>query len=152
MKTFSNILYWSLVIFALIQFIPVDRTNPPVKVKDNFVDIHKTPSDVKEILVKSCYDCHSNETRYPDYSYVAPVSWSVKHHINEGREHLNFSVWGTYSKELKKGMLENTAADIKQNRMPLAGYIAQHPEARLTPAEQKILVDYFEALLKSDNY
>ena len=152
MKTFSNILYWSLVIFALIQFIPVDRTNPPVKVKDNFVDIHKTPSDVKEILVKSCYDCHSNETRYPDYSYVAPVSWSVKHHINEGRDHLNFSVWGTYSKELKKGMLENTAADIKQNRMPLAGYIAQHPEARLTPAEQKILVDYFEALLKSENY
>ena len=152
MKTFLNILYWFLIVIALIQFVPVDRSNKPVDKKVNFTDVFKTPSNVKEILVKSCYDCHSNETVYPDYAYVAPISWSVKNHVNEGREHLNFSEWGTYNKELKKGMLENSAADLKQNRMPIAGYVAQHPEARLSEAEKKLLVDYFEGILKSENY
>lgn len=152
MKLFGNIIYWTLIIFALIQFIPVDRRNPTVKGKHDFVNIYQTPSDVSEILKKACYDCHSNETRYPEYAYVAPISWSVKHHVNEGREHLNLSIWGTYNRELKKGMLENSAADLKQNRMPIPGYMAQHPEARLSEAEKKLLVDYLEGILKSGNY
>lgn len=152
MKTFLNILYWFLIVIALIQFIPVDRTNKPVDKKVNFVDVFKTPSNARAVLKKACYDCHSNETVYPSYAYVAPISWSVKHHINEGREHLNFSEWGTYNRELKEGMLKNAAADLKEKRMPLAGYVAQHPEARLTEAETKLLVNYFESILKSGNY
>lgn len=152
MKTFLSILYWFLIAVALIQFIPVDRTNKPVDPKVDFVKVFKTPQHITSVLRKACYDCHSNETVYPDYAYVAPISWSIKNHINEGREHLNFSEWGTYNKELKKGMLENSAADLKQNRMPLAGYVAQHPEARLTDAEKKRLVNYFEEILKSGNY
>ena len=101
---------------------------------------------------KSCYDCHSNETVYPKYAYVAPISWSVKHHVNKGREHLNFSVWGSYGKELKKGMLENSVADLQQGRMPIAGYLAQHPGARLTAAESKVLTEYLDNILKTNNY
>lgn len=104
------------------------------------------------MLETSCYDCHSNETVYPNYAYVAPISWSVKHHVNEGREHLNFSEWGTFNKDLKKNMLENTVADLQQIRMPIPGYVAQHPDANLSAAQRKVLVDYFEGILKSGNY
>lgn len=147
-KAIFNIMYWSLTGFALIQFIPVDRTNKPVKKSENFVDIYRTPSDVRALLKTACYDCHSNETEYPGYAYVAPVSWSIKDHVNSGREHLNFSEWGTFNADLKKYMLENSIADIQQNRMPLAGYIAQHPGARLSAADQKLLIDYFSEIMK----
>lgn len=152
MKLLGKIIYWTLIVLALIQFIPVDRSNPPVKSREDFVNIHQTPANITSVLKKACYDCHSNQTRYPNYAYVAPISWSIKHHVNEGREHLNLSVWGTYSRELKKGMLENSAADLKQNRMPIPGYMAQHPEARLSEAERKLLVNYFEGILKKGNY
>lgn len=140
------------MVIALIQFIPVDRTNKPVDKKVNFVDVFQTPENVRQILKTACYDCHSNETVYPKYAYVAPISWSIKHHVNEGREHLNFSEWGTFNQDLKKNMLENSIADIKQDRMPMPGYIAQHPEARLSEAQKKILVDYLENIFKSGKY
>ncbi len=151
-RMLKKILYWFLIIFALIQFIPVDRTNLPVKKNQNFVDIFKAPTEVQVLLKNTCYDCHSNETIYPDYAYVAPISWSIKNHINEGREHLNFSIWSTYNKELKKGMLENTIADLEQNRMPINGYTAQHPEARLQASEKQTLIEYFKGILQSGNY
>lgn len=152
MKTFLNILYWFLIVIALIQFIPVDRTNKPVDEKVNFVTVQNTPKNVAEILKKACYDCHSNETVYPNYAYVAPISWSIKNHINEGREHLNFSEWKNFNPDLKKNMLENSAKSIKDYSMPMTGYIAQHPEANLTKAERVLLVNYFEELLKSGKY
>lgn len=140
------------MIFALIQFIPVDRTNKPVKRSENFVDIYKTPSNVSVLLKNACYDCHSNETVYPDYAYVAPLSWSIKNHVNSGREHLNFSEWRTFNRDLKKNMLENSVADLQQNRMPMAGYVAQHPDARLSENDRKELVDYLQSILKTGNY
>ena len=149
---FKKILYWFLIIIALIQFIPVDRTNKPVDKKVNFVEVFRTPENVQEILKKACYDCHSNETVYPNYAFIAPMSWSIKHHINEGREHLNFSEWGTFNKDLKKNMLENTVHSVKDYSMPFPGYIAQHPEANLTKAERVFLVNYFEEILKTGNY
>ena len=152
MKIFSKILYWFLIVIALIQFIPVDRVNKPVDKKVDFVHVFQTPRNVTEILQKACYDCHSNETVYPDYAYVAPISWSIKNHINEGRKHLNFSEWGTFNKDLKKSMLENSARSIKDYSMPFPGYIAQHPRANLTKAERVLLVNYFEDLVKSGNY
>lgn len=119
---------------------------------ENFADVFHTPSEIRYMIKNACYDCHSNETVYPDYAYVAPVSWSIKNHVNEGREHLNFSVWSTYNQDLKKSMLENTVADLKQNRMPISGYMVYHPEARLTPAQKTLLIEYFEGILKSGNY
>lgn len=152
MKKFLNILYWFLIIIALIQFIPIDRTNKPIDAKINFVSVQKTPTNVQEVLSKACYDCHSNETVYPKYAYVAPISWSIKHHINEGREHLNFSEWGNYNSDLKKSMLENSSKSIKNYSMPFPGYVAQHPEANLTKAERVLLVNYFDEVLKAGKY
>ena len=152
MKLFTKIIYWSLIVIALIQFIPVDRTNKPVDKKVNFVDVFATPPAMKNVLKKACYDCHSNETIYPKYAYVAPFSWSVKNHVNEGREHLNFSEWGNFNKDLKKGMLENTVHSVRDYSMPLPAYIAQHAEANLTKEERVLLSNYFENLLNSGNY
>ena len=132
------------VIFGVIQLIPVDRKNPSVKMSENFVDIYKTPQNIKNILQRACYDCHSNETIYPRYSYIAPISWSIKNHINEGREHMNLSIWETYNKDLQLSMLENSIADLEQERMPLRGYIAQHPKAKLTKQETTQLIDYLK--------
>lgn len=152
MKTFLNIIYWFLIVIALIQFIPVDRTLKPVDEQVNFITVYQTPKNVEVILKKACYDCHSNETVYPDYAYVAPISWSVKHHINKGKDYLNLSEWGTFNRDLKKNMLEKSVHSVKDYTMPMPGYIAQHPEANLTKAERKLLTEYFDQLLKSENY
>ncbi len=148
----KKIIFWSLVGFALIQFIPVDRENKPVDHAANFTDIHKTPEKIGSLLKSACYDCHSNETVYPKYAYIAPVSWSVKSHINEGREHLNFSVWATYNKDLKANMLKNSIQSLQNKTMPMPGYIVYHDEANLSEAERTLLINYFEEIFNSKNY
>jgi hypothetical protein len=152
MKTFKKILFWSLLGFALIQFIPTDKVNLPVDHKVNFVDAKNTPEKIRGLIKGACYDCHSNETVYPKYAYIAPISWSVKSHINEGREHLNFSVWGTYNKELKESMLSNSIQTIQNKTMPMPAYIVYHKEANLSEAERVLLTTYFEEMLKSKTY
>lgn len=152
MKTFKKIAFWSLVGFALIQFIPVDKINAPVKKTENFVDVKKTPEKIQSLIKGACYDCHSNETVYPKYAYIAPVSWSVKSHVNEGREHLNFSVWETYNKDLKESMLNKSIQTIQNKTMPMPGYIVYHEEANLSEAERTLVITYFEDLLKSKSY
>ncbi|WKS96148.1 heme-binding domain-containing protein [Riemerella columbina] len=146
MKKILKISLWILLGFGLIQLIPIDRTNPPVDAKVDFVKVMQTPSQIEILLKKSCYDCHSYETHYPRYAYVAPVSWVVKHHINEGRAHLNFSIWGTYNEYLKKGALEHAVETLQRSDMPLPGYVAQHPEAKLSAKERQALIDYFQQL------
>lgn len=149
MKTFKKILFWSLLSFALIQFIPTDKVNQPVDRKVNFIDVNQTPDKIAKLIKGACYDCHSNETVYPKYAYVAPVSWSVKSHVNEGREHMNFSVWNTYNKELKKSMLDKAMQTLRSKAMPIPGYIVYHRESNLSDAERALLIQYFNELLKS---
>jgi len=152
MKTFKKIFFWSLLGFALIQFIPTDKVNKPVDRKVNFTDVHKTPDKIAQLIKGACYDCHSNETVYPEYAYIAPVSWSVKSHVNEGREHMNFSVWNTYNRELKESMMNKAVQTLQNKTMPMPGYIVYHKEANLSDAERTLLIQYFGGLLKSKSY
>lgn len=152
MKKFKQIVFWSLIGFTLIQFIPVDRANKPVDQKLNFVVSQKTPEKIKELIKGACYDCHSDETVYPKYAYIAPLSWSVKSHINEGREHLNFSIWETYNKDLKTNMLTKSIQTIQAKTMPMPGYIVYHKEANLSEAEKTLLINYFQGILTSKIY
>lgn len=152
MATVKKILFWVLVGLVLIQFIPVDKTNVAVKSSVNFVDVKKAPPKIAALIKSACYDCHSNETVYPKYAYFAPISWSVKSHVNEGREHLNFSVWGTYNKDLKKSMLDQSIQTIQSKAMPLPGYMVYHKGANLSDAERALLVKYFEEISKSNSY
>lgn len=152
MKTVKKVLFWTLVAFALIQFIPIDKVNKPVDKAMNFVDVKKTPEKISGLLKGACYDCHSNETVYPRYANIAPVSWSVKSHVNEGREHLNFSVWGSYNKDLKESMLNKAIQTIEGKTMPMPGYIVYHKEANLSDAERTLLVQYFKEIQQSKSY
>lgn len=152
MATVKKILFWVLVGFVLIQFIPIDKTNVAVKSSVNFVDVKKTPPKIRALIKSACYDCHSNETVYPKYAYFAPISWSIKSHVNEGREHLNFSVWETYNKDLKKSMLDKSIQTIQSKVMPLPGYMVYHKEANLSDAERALLVKYFEEMIKTNSY
>ena len=110
-----------LVFLVAIQFIPVERTNPPVR-----REIHWDSPEVADLARRACYDCHSNETVWPWYSYVAPISWRVTDHVNHGRRHLNFSEWNTSQEDLN-----DILASVKGEEMPLEDYLWLHPEAVL---------------------
>jgi hypothetical protein len=107
----------------------VDRSNPPVA-----GDIG-APPEIGAILRKACYDCHSNEVRWPWYAWVAPVSWLVARDVEEGREELNFSVWESYSKKKRERLLEEIIDQIDIGEMPPKIYLPMHPEARLGEEE-----------------
>jgi len=124
--------------FAAIQLVPVQRTNPPV--------LSEPPWDspqTRELAQRACFDCHSNETVWPAYAYVAPVSWLVAHDTNEGRQYLNFSEWNNGGANSAGEVIEAVA----EGQMPMANYVAMHPQARLTAAEKQQLIDGFKASL-----
>jgi len=122
--------------FLLIQLLPYGRnhSNPPV-INEPAWDSSQT----KELAVRACYDCHSNETVWPWYSNVAPVSWLVQHDVDEGRQYLNFSEWGSGRGEGEEG--DEMAEVIYEGEMPPPYYLLTHPEARLTDAEKQSLAN-----------
>jgi hypothetical protein len=122
-----------LVLLLLIQLWPVERTNPPVS-----APLEADP-EVVAVLRAACYDCHSNETVWPWYSRVAPLSWQVAHHVEEGREELNFSEWGSYTAETRREFAEEMLEEIEEGEMPLWDYELAHPEARLDGDQVAVL-------------
>ena len=126
-------------LFLLIQFVPMDRSNPPVE-----VDL-VAPVRVKEILKRSCYDCHSYETRWPWYSRVAPASWWLAKHVKEGRADLNFSQWPLFDMEARGHLLRDIAKQLTDGTMPLRSYLLGHREARLSDRDREILLEWAQA-------
>lgn len=126
-----------LIIFIVMQFIQTDKTNPKV---DKNIEI-KASEEVMKIFKTACYDCHSNETVYPWYSNIAPFSWVVSNHINEGRKALNFSTWENYSDEEKKEHLKDIYRTVYA-AMPLPSYIFAHEEANLTKKQRSTVRDW----------
>lgn len=122
-----------VVVLLLAQFVPVDRTNPSV---ETWVD---APADVTAVLERACYDCHSNETTWPAYSRVAPISWLVADHVHEGREAVNYSTWNRYSAEERAELLEETWEEVEKGEMPLKGYFLLHSDAKLSDADRSLL-------------
>jgi len=130
----KKIILLLIILFGVIQFIPYgkEHTNPKVVAEPKW-DSPKT----KEIFMKACGDCHSNETKYPWYSSIAPISWAMAHHIEEGREHFNVSMWG----HQKKNEGDEAIEEIEEGEMPLKSYLLAHPEARLSDVEKQLLID-----------
>ncbi len=135
MKKLTTILAALLILFCLIQIIPVNRVNPEFDVKYDF----EAPMEVKEIVVNSCYDCHSNQTDWPWYSYVAPASWLVVYHVEEGREELNFSEWLKQPAEKRQEIKKEVIEEIEEGKMPLSGYVKMHPTTEITDEKLQIL-------------
>ena len=132
-KSQKIILIILAVVIIAIQLVPVERTNPPVT-----ADV-QAPPDVKKILTRSCYDCHSNQTKWPWYSYVAPASWLVASDVKDGRRHLNFSEWGALSLPDQRKVLAEIWEEVDDGEMPLEIYTLIHSEALISASDLNIL-------------
>jgi cytochrome c551/c552 len=139
MKLRTKILLGLVAVLVVMQLVPLDRTNPPVTGEI------QAPAEVKAVLKRSCWDCHSNESVWPWYSRVAPVSFLVFRDVKDGRKHLNFSEWTTYQPERQAKKLKEIAEEVGDGEMPMAIYVPLHPEAKLSPADTKLLVDWAKA-------
>lgn len=125
-----------LVLVGGAQLVPVDRSNPPVRAEV------QAPPAVQSILKRSCYDCHSHQTRWPWYSYVAPVSWLVAHDVHGGRGDLNLSDWPRLDFEAQDLQLADIRRQIEKKKMPLGIYLLMHRDAKLSDADRATIVDW----------
>jgi len=128
-----------------MQFFPIDKTNPSIDTTKDYITLTQPPANIASLLKNACYDCHANTTTYPWYTSIAPVSWWVKGHIDNGRKQLNFSVWGDYSDKKKDHKIEECVEFVEETRMPLLSYIIAHSEARMSDEERAELVAWFRA-------
>ena len=127
-----------LACFGCIQLVPINRTNPPV-VQEPKWDSPQT----RALAKRACFDCHSNETTWPWYSTVAPISWSVYFDVVRGRREMNFSDWQGGSSQLA----DRIDRAISSGQMPPGSYLMAHPDAQLSPAERQQLIDGLKATL-----
>lgn len=127
------------IIFVGLQFTNPARTNPPVV--HDLAATNAPAAEITALLRAACYDCHSHETKWPLYSRIAPSSWLVVSDVNEGREHLNFSDWPTDPDRVAKKM-DRINEVLGYKEMPPKKYTLLHPEARLTEAQIKTLMDW----------
>jgi len=137
-KILSFIVIGGLVLFGLIQLIPIDRSNPASTLEPNW-----SSPESRAIVKEHCFDCHSNETTWPWYSYIAPTSWLIKFDVTEGRHKFNFSEWDKRPGELGE-MVEN----VQRGSMPPLQYTLFHPNSRLNDQQKQQLIDALNTSLK----
>jgi len=135
------------IVLVGIQFIPIQRNKSDIVSKDDFIRIYNPPLSVKSILETSCYNCHSNNTSYPWYSYIQPVGMFLQSHIDEGLSELNFSEFNSYSSRMKNLKLNSIVNQVKDEKMPLPSYLIIHKEAALSKSEREELTLYINSLL-----
>jgi len=145
-----TIAFIALALFVVIQFYqPRQGEGTPSAQPGHIEAVAHVPVPVKDLLQRSCYDCHSNATDYPWYSYVQPVGWWLEGHISEGKEELNFSEFGSYSSRRQASKLESVKGQLRKGAMPPESYRSLHKDAQLSQAETQVLIDWVEALQDS---
>lgn len=127
-----------IIVIILIQFVPINRENPQTKQGSEI----QLPKEVNQIIIRSCYDCHSNNTIWPWYSNVAPVSWFVANHVHEARKELNFSEWSTYSEKRMNHKLKGISEEVEENEMPLTSYLLMHEKANLSEKDKGLIINW----------
>ena len=131
---------------AVVQFVP----SPPPKISDAPAQTAlPAPPPIEAMLRRACYDCHSNETRWPWYSRVAPFSWVLVRDVNQGRSEINFSEWGSYYPATRRRKLEWMGRALREEKMPPWFYRLMHPGARLTDADRAALERWIESRLNT---
>ncbi len=133
----KKILLGIIILLVIIQFFPIDKENPNGSPDQDFLVSESMPEGVKITFKEACYDCHSNHTKYPWYTNIAPLSWWINNHIQHGREELNFSNWTQYTEGKRKHKLEESFELIENGQMPLKSYTWMHPEAKLDDQRKK---------------
>ncbi len=135
-----------IAIIVVMQMFGIDKEIPEIDYQKDFIMVTQPPIDVANIIKNSCYDCHSYTTTYPWYASVAPISWFVGHHIEEAREHLNFSTWADYPQKKALHKLEEFYEEVEEGEMPLSSYTIMHSEATLTSEQTESLVTWVKSI------
>jgi hypothetical protein len=147
MKAVKIIITALIVIFVAVQFVPSGIPGNKPEDMEGVANDSLMTEPVLEQLRISCFDCHSNQVNLPWYARVAPSSWLLADHINEGRSHLNFSEWGTYSNREKIGLLDGIRDEITSGGMPLRSYLLIHREARLDTAATSAILKWTDGAM-----
>jgi len=142
MKIVKKIGWVVLVVFIVAQFFGPEKNEGDLTSLATFIEETKPSDEVYKILKESCFDCHSNSTRYPWYSSITPVNYWMADHVKEGSKHLNFSKWAEYSLKKKEHKMEEVFEEVEKKNMPLDSYTWTHTEANLTDAQVKLIVDW----------
>jgi len=138
---FKSIFLWLAGTLLLLQAIQISIPEPEsINPKEEI----NAPKEIMALFKRSCYDCHSYETKMPWYGSIAPISWEVKSHIKKGREWLNFQIWTQYDEEKKQKIYKGIAKTI-QFTMPMPMYLTMHEEAKLTKEERESIRKWAES-------
>lgn len=141
-KVLKIIAVFFVFVIIGIQFIRIDKTNPPINETETLEATTQIPENIKAIFKRSCDDCHSNKTVYPFYTNISPISWKVEEHIIEGRKKLNFSVWKSYENKKKSRRLNAICDEVQSGEMPMKQYLLIHWDAKLTDNDKKTICDW----------
>lgn len=133
------------LIFVALQFVRAGKTNRPIDQTRSIESHARVTPEVNSIFERACKDCHSNQTDWPWYAQVAPVSWYVAEHVNHGRREMNFSEWSTYDREQADWLLGAMCMTAERGRMPLPSYTRMHHAARLSPDDVQTLCAWSRA-------
>ncbi len=143
----KKVLYILIAIIIVAQFIGPSKIAKPVDPAADMIAVTKPDSEVAQMLRTSCYDCHSEQTRYPWYFAITPVNWWLNDHINDGLKHFNASTWGTVPGYERDHQAKDGMEQMDKKEMPIADYfyLGRHGDAHLTDAQYKKLYDYFKS-------
>ena len=130
--------------FIVLQFFQPEKNQGSKSGEDDFIAVAAVPDSLATILINSCYDCHSNHTEYPWYSRISPLSWYLHKHVAEGKEDLNLSEFGSFSKAEKVGALSDLYDVLEAGSMPLQSYLLIHRDARISQEELDVLMDWVD--------
>ncbi len=136
------------IIFIAIQFIPVSLNQSDNISENDIIRTLNPPEEIALMLKTSCYDCHSNNTVYPWYDKIAPISWWVADHIDEAKEELNFSEWASFDQKRKDKKLKEMIEELEEGEMPLNSYLIIHREAKLSAIQVGQLKNWINTIKK----
>lgn len=142
MSLTKKILLALLAALIVMQFFQPARNQGGQASPNDIVKVYKMPDTVKSILQTACYDCHSDNTYYPWYSYVQPAGWILNEHIEDGKKDLNFSEFGSYSARRQQSKLTSIASQVEDGEMPLYSYTIMHKNARLSKEQKALLIHW----------
>lgn len=142
MKIVKIIAVVLLIAFIGIQFLPKQINKSETTSKADFLVVNKVPANIKNKLQTSCYDCHSNNTRYPWFNKIQPVAMFLENHVKDGKKELNFSEWDSLSVRRKKSKLRSIVNQIKDDEMPMNSYTIIHRDAKFTETEKQEMIQW----------
>ncbi len=142
MKPGKKILLVLLIVFTIIQFIQPDHNTSQQVLQADITKIYAVPDSVLHVIKIACYDCHSNNTKYPLYNYVQPIGWFLASHIKDGKAELNFNEFGNYSQRRQSSKFKAIANSLKDGTMPISSYTFMHTEAMLSKEKKQLIMKW----------